>query len=1332
MASLIKNGILKHLSKFTKNLSADKINVSTLKGEGELTNLELNEEVLMDLLELPVWIRLTKAVCNKVSCKIMWTKLKSVPIYLNLDEVLVEMETCEELRPHSTQTSVPNYSSGGKYGFSDKVFDGMTVRVNSIVVNFNSKAFHASFHLTRLCLDSRTPTWQKSDLRMTRLKEPTSGELLIFKQVEWQTLRLEAKAVQLQEDYYTPLRLITNQARCRIIIKKRLSDCSILGSRLVFILDELLWVVTDSQLRAAAHFANSLSGLIHRATQLSQKVKAARKLESTSDWHNQSYVAASPAPRGHATPVDTVLSRVFSTYDVHETSYHFYSGQIDLHLCDEVTTEGIGSAHPHLSEGGAIQVALENLSIDYYPYHLANGSRKYWLRYKENSTSRSSWVSSLLADFRMRLTELLPGESPKHTPVCRTQGDATKKTAATPTKVTINNYLARLMSMCVVVRVDEFSVFCVSTPSSRTTTHSKCISSDKARLMLPQDMSTIHLEWTQYYYPGDYNLPVPPPNMHMQVNSLSLTFDALTLLWLNAFSLSLRKVIFDPPSTPSPKMDVRVEGLMPRILFIDNTEYPNTQTDRPRKLQLQISRLTVSNSRIGESCGRLDLGKCLEGLQAGELFFCSGFPSTDGDPHPVNDAFVKHSLSSDRTWDQSTVKDGETEDIWHLFSRIQKDLLWQEEKNIWCVHMDPVWADFTVPATLNKPKPRPLPFLDAFPLTLWVHEKPKASLGDIYILAHVHSLINIQLNHYQYLFLLRSLDVVSDVAKQLVTDTSRISGVDISDLPITCAAMQIPELNVSFVMANCQEAEHEGSIDNCESLTPDETNYRRRMTAVANGIRGSTSEHVNLKELGNEGNLSKSRSDSLLDSRSLANGSPTSSSHEVCPLPEEEASMPQPERTTLTDLSDNLSKTLASGSSVMKKGLFSIRSSIDSAITTSKASLQSLDRKNVGSSPDDVQSLEDWETLSIRSDLSSDSDQFMMVHLDNQVNKAEDALFRSTNVASKIEKASEIKETPTSTSSCSIKRSDLVSILSLRIGKIEAIQNSQGHDSVIRILCHQLASEGQSNITWDEFQTKFSARSRGWHELTNGLNRHSCDVRIRHEIGPKAEEVSASAEERGVVTAIISGVNLSLFTSGLVGMPDLIEDEIIPLPMPLKVYLKDIKINLQDDRPPINVTSPGAIPIDVVISKLSIRREADGIFRIKHDNKDVEDLLASLPSPLPTFVSHSASLLTPKRNAATATDNFDDLLQNRDTLSLLDENKQLKMKLQILTKLEAENERLEEIVAMESAKAASAMQRLEEVEEENKSLLATRQVLQQELVALETRHNSFTTHNATG
>lgn len=57
------------------------------------------------------------------------------------------------------------------------------------------------------------------------------------------------------------------------------ADCFVMGSRLVIILDDLLWVLTDSQLKAALLFLDSLGGLIEKATILERKTKAARKLE---------------------------------------------------------------------------------------------------------------------------------------------------------------------------------------------------------------------------------------------------------------------------------------------------------------------------------------------------------------------------------------------------------------------------------------------------------------------------------------------------------------------------------------------------------------------------------------------------------------------------------------------------------------------------------------------------------------------------------------------------------------------------------------------------------------------------------------------------------------------------------------------------------------------------------------------------------------------------------------------------------------------------------------------------------------------------------------------
>lgn len=47
-----------------------------------MSNLELDEEVLTDLLELPTWLKITRAFCNRVAMKVRnyWLELRRLEI----------------------------------------------------------------------------------------------------------------------------------------------------------------------------------------------------------------------------------------------------------------------------------------------------------------------------------------------------------------------------------------------------------------------------------------------------------------------------------------------------------------------------------------------------------------------------------------------------------------------------------------------------------------------------------------------------------------------------------------------------------------------------------------------------------------------------------------------------------------------------------------------------------------------------------------------------------------------------------------------------------------------------------------------------------------------------------------------------------------------------------------------------------------------------------------------------------------------------------------------------------------------------------------------------
>lgn len=70
--------------------------------------------------------------------------------------------------------TIPLFS---EYGFAEKVVEGMSVRINSITIKMQARAFHASFELWQLQGNSLNPKWQRSDLRYTRITDPKRGEV---------------------------------------------------------------------------------------------------------------------------------------------------------------------------------------------------------------------------------------------------------------------------------------------------------------------------------------------------------------------------------------------------------------------------------------------------------------------------------------------------------------------------------------------------------------------------------------------------------------------------------------------------------------------------------------------------------------------------------------------------------------------------------------------------------------------------------------------------------------------------------------------------------------------------------------------------------------------------------------------------------------------------------------------------------------------------------------------------------------------------------------------------------------------------------------------------
>ncbi|XP_059481044.1 bridge-like lipid transfer protein family member 3B isoform X3 [Neocloeon triangulifer] len=1180
MVTLIKNQIFKHLSRFTKNLSPDRINLSTLKGEGELTNLELDENVLTDLLELPSWLRLTSAWCNRVCFRIQWTHIKTVPIVLRLDEVQVVIETCPDLRSMSANQGLSSMSSG-RYSFIHKVIDGMTITVNAVLVTFKSPAFVASVQVSRIVAESKTPTWKRHDLRMTRVKDTVRGEILLFKEVEWQTVRIEAKSTE--NPTLTPLRLLTNQARCRITIKKRLSDCFVLGSRLVLILEDLLWVLTDSQLRAALYFVESLSDLVQKATDISRKRKAARKIEMLPEY--QAWISQQARQQNTK---KSAISKVFSQCDVIETSFHFLSEQIDLHLCDD---EGDGrSSHPHLKDGGAFQIRLHHFKVDFYPYHLSLSDRKHWPSYEEDI--HAQWLEQTLSTFTANFMEAMDSGANTHTRLSRaephddfrlpgargsTSSDPQSPNGQNAVKDYVVSHLAKLMSSCVVLRLEDVTLYKVSTTtrkqapkefiSTRRKKRRNNKSGDKELYKLPDEMSLIHAEFTYFYYPDDIPFPLPPPQFYVYCNPVQIHFDMLTVLWLQSFGLYLLRTLSALTENAAANtnnkdifnIDVRIEAIMPRIILAESASHEGVnssrmQRDRPQYLQLQSSKATITNIRSRTVGSRADLATCLNDLQQGELFFNSGFPTKEGDRAAVVERLLRHVNASDnlrRSADLSELTLSE------LSEGLSRELFWVDAKDIWFVQLDPAWAEFTgMKSSPNKP----VPLMDALPITLWLCMTENKN---IHAVAHIPSLVSVQLNHYQFLFISRLLDEVSEMTTFLQMDSKKITG---EDSGVICVGAALPQVEVTFVMPAHSHAKESFDLD---SVIPDSSS----LADIPNIPITPPKNPYEIKET----DSAVIHGDVFFEETSLVADAPTAE-----PLPVESHSFKMSNFSTF-------SKGLASGFSTL---------------------ITSFDSTKTGD--------DGLDNMSVRSDGSSDSERYVVVNLEQQ-NRTDilNAMFvipaASRAPRPIIDEASEVVEDPDDLSQHSemsiLRRSDPVSVTTLKLSRVEAIYQSQGFKSALRVQCSGISSDECGSIPWDEFQSKFSSRTRAWCDERE-LGRR-CSIKARLERAPDTEPEPDMFNKTNVDSVIrqlftenlgaeISNVNLSMSLVSVSGLADLLNDEIMPKPVPMEILMENVQLHLSEDRSAVSqLASANNMPINVCISKLKVSRTASGAFFIE-------------------------------------------------------------------------------------------------------------------------------------
>jgi hypothetical protein len=220
---------------------------------------------------------------------------------------------------------------------------------------------------------------------------------------------------------------------------------------------------------------DSLAGLIQASNKTIQRKKAQKKLETLPEYQSYLDQSSNRPPENQANI--SQAQKMFNLFDVRETSYHFFSQRIDLHLCDDM---GSGrSSHPNLKDGGALQISIQGFQVDYYPYHLAKANRAHWAKYKEASVPPLIWLEQSMNSFRESLLSLSnPNRPSHHAPLERTpnpaningyqSGSSTPTQTASPMKRQVLDNLAKLMTSCVILRIEDFTLYRVTTSGKKS------------------------------------------------------------------------------------------------------------------------------------------------------------------------------------------------------------------------------------------------------------------------------------------------------------------------------------------------------------------------------------------------------------------------------------------------------------------------------------------------------------------------------------------------------------------------------------------------------------------------------------------------------------------------------------------------------------------------------------------------------------------------------------------------------------------------------------------------------------------------------------------------
>uniref|UniRef100_A0A4W5K5Z2 Bridge-like lipid transfer protein family member 3B n=1 Tax=Hucho hucho TaxID=62062 RepID=A0A4W5K5Z2_9TELE len=1258
--------------RFAKNLSPDKINLSTLKGEGQLTNLELDEEVLQSMLDLPTWLAINKVGCNKAAIRIPWTKLKTHPISLTLDKVVMEMSTCDEPRPPNGPSPIATASGQSEYGFAEKVVEGISLSINSIVVKISAKAFNASFELSQLQVYSVNTSWSLSDLRFTRIQDPHRGEILTFKEISWQMIRIEADAIQSAQNEMlsAPIRLITNQSKIRVTLKRRSKDCNVVASKLILILDDLLWVLTDSQLKAMVQYAKSLSEAMDKSAQ--QRKSMATEDQESSAPPSAQQVRSQQVSSGTAADQSATMANLFAAFDVCETSHHLQITHLDLHICDDIHAKD--RVINKRITGGAMQLSFSHITLDYYPSHRAGESCLHWMQYSEATKAREGWARSLLEEFKSNVEMLKTAKRDREGPAISHTSPQHGKISTSSTSILSSPQTPRtqLLSSSIVLRIADFSIYQVSTADQRRSSPKAMISCNKKSLYLPPEMPAIHVEFTEYYFPDGKDYPIPCPNLYVQLNALQLVLDPRSLVWCNLFALDLRQSLEqfmelyklnDEEQKPDEHIDIRVDGLMLKLVVPTDRD-PSYPQDLPRSVSVQCSEMVATNTRHPPNCSRSHLEALLLSFQE-QQFFSTSFSSF---PRSSTSFPVIHPIFQRHAHEQDTMLHNVYKGL--VSPSLGVDALkMPAATDLWAVHFAQFWVDYE---GTRGGKGRPQPFVDAFPLTLWAcqpvrhaqHQERLMAAG----LARSEPVDTV--GRLQRKRLLK--EYYSTVKDATATEASLPPSNGLHK-PLSLDNIPPPSSSSS----SSKEADMHMLVHVQKHLSA-QVSHRQYMFLMRLQRSIKALQHTlqqDLEEMGSKRDKAKTTSDPPPDHQPfsacvgiLLKSAEVALLLKPVPQPEGPGSplgselSPSESRCNLETGSDG-GEGADRGTHVEGAGAkegctvdqLMCGGGVEGGIMQGPAPLIPASAPNRKASLDERTGRSSSEEMGEASLEARTGGEEPGTGVDCKAQQGE-SFGADPTLSDPLSTKDWNEKNPGARLPESMSREQSATEIAKEAAAVAAMgtgeQDGAGSPDTVSATSQSI-DEPTKDMVIHTCTGNVCSHAGGGLEANSDRTTHLPEVRARLESGPCAAAHSPLAETNGFLQLRLHGYRASFLMSSLRNLAHFLEDDSAPQVLPMEISIRDTHIDLKDDGPRDNPSDPDPTPITLHISNLLIHRTDDGAFSIGE-----VQLIDSGLSPVPESVVSS----TPKATQTPIPPSPSTTPSNKEQL-LIEENECLKLEL---------------------------------------------------------------------